>query len=202
MDEHFEVFGHVAKLRGKIIDDNLNDLTFWLSKHINYAKREAIMQIISNKVTNVKRWQSVDITITCQRVCDQQFITFFRMSIGLGILGRKKRDTSTFCRVIGIVTWWMSSFMSTNRWERKIYMTKLRNIADRVAVFLPCRAGSKRVVDKNHKPFGGYEHGLIEIKLKQLLSVESISKIYVSTNDKGNIRLCKKLGASKNHGNR
>lgn len=52
-----------------------------------------------------------------------------------------------------------------------------------VRVFLPCRKGSERVKKKNIKPFAGYEYGLIEIKLRQLLSVDLIEEVVLSTND-------------------
>lgn len=52
-----------------------------------------------------------------------------------------------------------------------------------INVFLPCRKGSQRVPKKNIKPFAGFNYGLIEIKLKQLLDSKKIDKIYLSTND-------------------
>jgi CMP-N-acetylneuraminic acid synthetase len=52
-----------------------------------------------------------------------------------------------------------------------------------VNVFLPCRKGSERVPKKNIKRFAGFKHGLIEIKLKQLIDSKNIDAIYLSTND-------------------
>ena len=52
-----------------------------------------------------------------------------------------------------------------------------------VVCFLPCRKGSERVPRKNIKPFASYEHGLIEVKLQQLLATEEIDRIVLSTND-------------------
>ncbi|KAB1066518.1 acylneuraminate cytidylyltransferase family protein [Tamlana haliotis] len=52
-----------------------------------------------------------------------------------------------------------------------------------ITVFLPCRAGSERVPKKNTKPFAGVEGGLLVIKLKELLKVNLVSKIVLSTND-------------------
>ncbi|MDR6984045.1 CMP-N-acetylneuraminic acid synthetase [Rheinheimera pacifica] len=52
-----------------------------------------------------------------------------------------------------------------------------------VSVFLPCRKGSERVPKKNIKPFAGIENGLVELKLKQLLSCNAIDEIVLSTND-------------------
>lgn len=54
---------------------------------------------------------------------------------------------------------------------------------NRVIAFLPCRQGSQRVKNKNIKPFSGLEGGLIYIKLSQLLKVEEVEQIVVSTND-------------------
>ena len=54
---------------------------------------------------------------------------------------------------------------------------------NKVIAFLPCRQGSQRVKNKNIKSFAGVEDGLIYIKLSQLLDVESIEQIVVSTND-------------------
>ena len=52
-----------------------------------------------------------------------------------------------------------------------------------ITVFLPCRAGSVRIPDKNTKPFANIEGGLLEIKIKQLLKIKSVDKIILSTND-------------------
>jgi CMP-N-acetylneuraminic acid synthetase len=52
-----------------------------------------------------------------------------------------------------------------------------------VTVFLPCRAGSQRVTRKNVKPFAGIEGGLTKIKLLQLINIETVSTILVSTDD-------------------
>ncbi len=52
-----------------------------------------------------------------------------------------------------------------------------------LTVFLPCRSGSERVIKKNTRRFADVKNGLIEIKLRQLMQVSSISKIVVSTDD-------------------
>lgn len=52
-----------------------------------------------------------------------------------------------------------------------------------VSVFLPCRKGSERVPKKNIKPFADIAHGLVELKLQQLLSCEVIDEVVLSTND-------------------
>ncbi len=50
-------------------------------------------------------------------------------------------------------------------------------------VFLPCRKGSQRVVDKNTRDFAGIQGGLLYIKLQQLLAAESIDEIILSSDD-------------------
>lgn len=42
MDEHIDVVGRKELLNGNLIDDNLNSISWWISKHNNYANREAI----------------------------------------------------------------------------------------------------------------------------------------------------------------
>ena len=54
---------------------------------------------------------------------------------------------------------------------------------DKIAFFLPTRKGSERVVNKNTRTFAGVEGGILKIKLQQLLEVERVQNIIVSTND-------------------
>lgn len=42
MDEHIKVKGGTIILKGELIDDNLNSLTWWTDKHNQYASREAV----------------------------------------------------------------------------------------------------------------------------------------------------------------
>lgn len=42
MDEHIKVTGPTVDVRGEIIDDNLQSLTWWTTKHNSYASREAV----------------------------------------------------------------------------------------------------------------------------------------------------------------
>lgn len=55
-------------------------------------------------------------------------------------------------------------------------------VMDLVA-FIPARAGSERVKQKNTRPFAGFEGGLLELKLRQLALLPDFSKITVSSND-------------------
>jgi len=52
-----------------------------------------------------------------------------------------------------------------------------------ITVFLPMRLGSQRVENKNTKLFAGIEGGLSYIKISQLLKVDRITEIIVSTDD-------------------
>jgi N-acylneuraminate cytidylyltransferase len=52
-----------------------------------------------------------------------------------------------------------------------------------IAFFLPVRKGSNRVRNKNTRCFAGVEGGLLKIKLQQLLTVERVQDIYLSTDD-------------------
>lgn len=49
--------------------------------------------------------------------------------------------------------------------------------------FIPCRAGSERVKNKNTRPFGGFDGGLLELKLLQFQKVSGLDRIIVSSND-------------------
>jgi len=42
MDEHMKVAGKTLHLNASLVDDNLQPLDFWVAKHQNYAKREAV----------------------------------------------------------------------------------------------------------------------------------------------------------------
>jgi len=70
-------------------------------------------------------------------------------------------------------------------------------MTDKVTCFLPCRAGSQRVVRKNIKLFAGSEHGLIEIKLRQLLAAEGIDEVVLTTNDADILAYGKSLQQSR-----
>lgn len=52
-----------------------------------------------------------------------------------------------------------------------------------IEVFLPCRSGSKRVKNKNTKPFLHYKNGLIQNKVEQLLKSKLISQVLISSDD-------------------
>ena len=66
-----------------------------------------------------------------------------------------------------------------------------------ITIFLPCRAGSERVHDKNTKQFSGIKGGLLELKLKQLLEITLNINIVLSTNDKKVIQIAKSFNNSR-----
>lgn len=70
-------------------------------------------------------------------------------------------------------------------------------MTEKVTCFLPCRAGSQRVVKKNIKPFAGYEYGLIQVKLHQLLAAETIDEVVLTTNDDDILAYAESLGNSR-----
>jgi CMP-N-acetylneuraminic acid synthetase len=53
----------------------------------------------------------------------------------------------------------------------------------KISALIPARGGSERVVNKNIRPFAGYQSGLLELKLLQLSRVNALSEVIVSTND-------------------
>jgi len=66
-----------------------------------------------------------------------------------------------------------------------------------VTAFLPCRAGSQRVPRKNLKPFADIQHGLIEIKLKQLFATHQVDEVVLSTNDEEILAYAESLDSPK-----
>lgn len=60
--------------------------------------------------------------------------------------------------------------------------------------FIPCRAGSERVKNKNTRPFAGFEGGLIELKLRQMAGVAELDEIVVSSNDEVVLDFADKFG--------
>ena len=63
----------------------------------------------------------------------------------------------------------------------------------RIAFFLPVRAGSQRVTNKNTRPFAGIEGGLLANKLRQLRDCRKVDEVVLSTNDPVCIEVAKKF---------
>jgi CMP-N-acetylneuraminic acid synthetase len=66
-----------------------------------------------------------------------------------------------------------------------------------MTIFLPCRAGSERVPHKNTKPFSEIEGGLIFLKLRELIKLEEVDEILLSTNDQDVIDVAESFNNSK-----
>jgi CMP-N-acetylneuraminic acid synthetase len=65
----------------------------------------------------------------------------------------------------------------------------------KVTCFLPCRAGSERVKNKNTRQFAGVEGGLLKIKLDQLVRCAFIDTIVLSTDDRKVIDISESYGS-------
>jgi CMP-N-acetylneuraminic acid synthetase len=68
---------------------------------------------------------------------------------------------------------------------------------NKIDCFLPCRSGSKRILNKNTRKIHNFNLGLFELKLSQLLRVKQIGNIYVSTDDIKIINYLKKKNNDK-----
>jgi glycosyltransferase involved in cell wall biosynthesis len=106
MDEHIKLsHGNTIEFNNDIVDENLNNLTWWISKHNNYATREAVdllnkkyalfkedsidKQIMSKKQDEQKRWYKDNIYVKMPLFI-RPFIYFgFRFIFKLGFLDGK-----------------------------------------------------------------------------------------------------------------
>ena len=68
---------------------------------------------------------------------------------------------------------------------------------ERVTVFLPCRAGSERIPNKNTKIFAGIDGGVLTIKLRQLVDSTMTHSVILSTNDSKVIEIAESFGSDK-----
>lgn len=66
-------------------------------------------------------------------------------------------------------------------------------MSEKIAFFLPTRKGSERVKNKNTRPFADIEGGLVENKIKQLLSTKHIDEILFSSMMKCALQLLKNI---------
>jgi CMP-N-acetylneuraminic acid synthetase len=65
-----------------------------------------------------------------------------------------------------------------------------------ICFFLPTRKGSQRVKSKNTRPFSGIQGGILELKLKQLLSSQTLNSIVLSTNDELSMEIAAQVDPS------
>ncbi len=68
---------------------------------------------------------------------------------------------------------------------------------EKYAFYLGTRKGSVRVKNKNTRPFAGVEGGLVRIRLQQLLEVEEVRDIVVSTNDPETVRIAEEFNSPR-----
>ncbi len=72
MDEHIAVTGRVESLLSPMVDDNLNSLSWWITKHNNYASRAALDALLREQAL-------VDKTSTLDRTSDLAMTWSMRM---------------------------------------------------------------------------------------------------------------------------
>ncbi|SIR10497.1 acylneuraminate cytidylyltransferase family protein [Pontibacter lucknowensis] len=65
-----------------------------------------------------------------------------------------------------------------------------------ICFFLPTRKGSQRVKSKNTRRFSNIEGGILELKLRQLLSCKSLTYVILSTNDELSVEIAQSIDPS------
>jgi len=101
MDEHIKVGGPTVDLKGEMIDDNLNSLTWWTDKHNKYACREAVdllnlefgfmphdsvASLRGGKQAGVKRWLKERVYANLPTGWRAFLYFFYRYVVRLGFL--------------------------------------------------------------------------------------------------------------------
>lgn len=127
MDEQIKTSGTYGFMEGKLIDDNKNNLTWWIDKHNNYANREALEFLLKKyKIDNIdsvakftifkrdslRRYLKENIYYkipSSLRVFLYYYI--YRMTINLGFLDTKK----------GRLFHYYQGYVYRNMVEAKIY---------------------------------------------------------------------------------
>jgi len=143
MDEHIKVTGDTEYLRDEIIDDNLNNLTWWTNKHNNYASRQAvdllnleynfndlnsIASINLGKKTEKKRWFKEVIYARMPRGFRAVFYFLYRYIVRLGFLDG--REGANFHFLQGF---WYRYLVDAKVDEVKAYMKK-NNVSIETAI--------------------------------------------------------------------
>lgn len=111
MDEHIRIKGNSIELRNAIVDDNLNSITWWITKHNNYASREAVdllnlkyqfmgaTQSSSNAMRgqgDLKRWMKENIYSKSPGGLRSMSYFFYRYIFLLGFLDGRRGATFHF----------------------------------------------------------------------------------------------------------
>lgn len=105
MDEHIQVSGDTAEFKGALIDDNTNQLSWWIAKHNDYANREVVdllnlehgfmpletvARLKGAQQTGVKRWIKEHIYAHLPGGARAFAYFFYRYVIRLGFLDGKE----------------------------------------------------------------------------------------------------------------
>jgi glycosyltransferase involved in cell wall biosynthesis len=127
MDEHIKVRGSVRNLPGSLVDDNLNNLTWWINKHNSYACREAYeylaskhLKITSDSVASffksgqsgVKRYVKEHIYYQFPAGFRSYVYFLYRFYIRLGFLGSKAERNFHYYQAL-----WYRGLVDTKIWE-------------------------------------------------------------------------------------
>jgi glycosyltransferase involved in cell wall biosynthesis len=143
MDEHIKVVGLIQPLKGEIIDENLNSLTWWTDKHNKYASREAVDLLnlefhfmphdsiaelnISNSAA-LKRWFKEHVYSQLPSRFRAFMYFFYRYFIRLGFIDGKAGFSFHFLQ-----GFWYRFLVDAKVTEVKSYM-KNKNVDIKVAI--------------------------------------------------------------------
>ena len=130
MDEHIAVTGKVEPLSSAIIDDNLNSLSWWITKHNNYASRAAVDALVRQRA--LVEYSSDHAITWSMRMKEWIYgllpaglrgITFFiyRYIFRLGFL-----DGSTGYTFYFLQTWWYRNLIDAKVAEVRRYAQRHR----------------------------------------------------------------------------
>ncbi|MEP5151422.1 glycosyltransferase family 2 protein [Planktotalea sp.] len=134
MDEHIQVLGETANFAGEIIDDNQNQLTWWIAKHNDYANREVVdllnleygfmphetvARLKGGQQTGVKRWLKEHIYARLPGGFRAFVYFIYRYVLRLGFLDGK--EGTAFHVLQGF---WYRYLVDTKLYETKKYMKK------------------------------------------------------------------------------
>ncbi|MGH1579308.1 glycosyltransferase family 2 protein [Planktotalea sp.] len=137
MDEHIQVTGTTAELHGEIIDDNQNPLTWWVSKHNDYANREVVdllnlehgfmphetvADLKGRQQAGVKRWLKEKVYARLPGGFRAFVYFFYRYIVRLGFLDGK--EGTAFHVLQGF---WYRYLVDMKLHETKTYM-KTQNV--------------------------------------------------------------------------
>jgi glycosyltransferase involved in cell wall biosynthesis len=143
MDEHIKVKGDTVVLKGELIDDNLNSLTWWTEKHNKYASREAVdllnlefafmthdsvASAIDGSQAGFKRWLKEKIYFRLPSGLRALAYFLYRYVIRLGFLDGK--EGAMFHILQGF---WYRYLVDCKVYEVKLYM-RTHKVDVRVAI--------------------------------------------------------------------